>query len=171
MDIPQMSVAHYAVDVGWLYLGSHMKRLGEMFEMEMDPPFQRGYVWTVKQQSAYLEYRLKGGISGGDVFFNCAGWNSGATSTIQIVDGKQRLKAVMDFMNNRVKVFACLFKDFEDRMNSIHPSFRIHVNDLKDPLAVVQWYLDMNTGGAVHTKKDLKSAYEYMEKLKLEMGQ
>lgn len=36
--------------------------------LQMQPWFQRQHVWTEDQQIAYIEFFLKGGISGRDVF-------------------------------------------------------------------------------------------------------
>ena len=36
--------------------------------LQMQPWFQRQHVWTEDQQVAYIEFFLKGGISGRDIF-------------------------------------------------------------------------------------------------------
>lgn len=167
-DIPQISRAEYAVDVSWEYIKRHLESLEGMFRIELDPPYQRGYVWTVKQQIAYLEYQLKGGRSGNDIFWNCSEWDTGNEGSIQIVDGKQRMNAVQQFMEGKVPAFGHFFGEFEDKPDPISPRFRFHVNDLPTQLEVVQWYLDMNTGGSVHTERDLLPAYAYLEKLERE---
>jgi len=166
-DIPQMSQANYAVSVSWSYLESWLDHnSSEGTTLEMDPEYQRGYVWSDEQKTAYCEYTLKGGMSGQDIFWNCASWMKKFDSPVEIVDGKQRISAVLDFLHNKIKVFGHYYKDFEDRLDPIEPRFTFHVNDLEDPIEVVQWYLDMNTGGSIHTEKDLKPAREMLARLK-----
>lgn len=163
-DIPQMTQAHYAVHVSWSYLQAWLAD-HEKIAFDMDPPYQRGYVWTEEQKTAYLEYILKGGISGRDIFWNCPGWMRGFEGPLELVDGKQRISAVLDFFSNKVKVFGHYYKEFEDSLRITDAVFIFHVNNLTNKKDIVQWYLDMNTGGSVHTEKDLQPAYEMMKEL------
>ena len=67
-DIPK-----FVQPPGWrvsLHLDEAMERL-EMWAssplydgLDLDPPFQRGHVWTDDQRSAYMEYILSGGYTG-----------------------------------------------------------------------------------------------------------
>ena len=96
-NIKRVSRAAYRVDVPWNYLQSWMDdnlnhpNLG----CDLDPPYQRGYVWTVEQKIAYLEYILKDGMSGKDIFWNCPGWMTTFEGPLELVDGKQRITAVL----------------------------------------------------------------------------
>jgi hypothetical protein len=40
------------------------------------------------------------------------------------------------------------------------------VNDLKTREEVLQWYLDLNSGGVVHTEEELNRVREMLEKEK-----
>lgn len=163
-DIKQMTQASYSVHVSWDYLQDWIDNQ-DGISFDLDPPYQRGYVWTEEQKIAYIEYILKGGISGKDIFWNCPGWMSNFKGPLELVDGKQRISAVLDFLNNKIKVFGRFFNEYEDKIRLCGPTFIFHVHDLEDRKAVVQWYLDMNTGGSVHTEKDLQPAYEMMKEL------
>ena len=163
-EIPRMSRANYHIDVSWTSIRRHFKSFD--VPIVLDPEYQRGYVWTKQQQIDYLEFRLKGGMSGGDLFWNSPGWHEGASTYLELVDGKQRLEAVLDFLAGNVPVFGRKIYEFEDELNPVRHRFKFHINDLDDPIKVVQWYLDMNTGGSIHTEKDLQSAYDVLEKLK-----
>jgi len=163
-DIPRMSQANYCIDVAWTSIRRHFEGFG--VPIELDPEYQRGYVWTLEQQIAYLEFRMKGGMSGGDLFWNAPGWHRGEHTAMELVDGKQRLEAVLSFLAGNVPVFGLKIYEFEDELNPIRHRFKFFVNDLDDPLAVVQWYLDLNTGGSIHTEKDLQPAYAVMKRLK-----
>lgn len=66
-DIPQFTgVPNYRVAVPWRSLE---RSLGD-YNVDLDPDFQRGHVWTPEQQSAYIEFRLRGGMTGHEVFMN-----------------------------------------------------------------------------------------------------
>jgi len=164
-DIPQMTQAHYNVHISWDYLEMWLEKERTESPLNMDPPYQRGYVWTAEQKVAYIEYILKGGISGKDIFWNCPGWMDTYEGPMEIVDGKQRISAVLDFLNNKIKAFGHLFNEFEDNLRMSEATFIFHINNLTNKKDIVQWYLDMNTGGSVHTEKDLQPAYDMIKEL------
>jgi len=70
-DIPKFTrVPCYHTDIGIDYLPIYIKDLKENYGLNMNPDFQRGHVWSKEQQIAYVEYLLKGGASGRDIYFN-----------------------------------------------------------------------------------------------------
>ena len=164
-DIKQFPFANYHVNVSWRYLKDWIKNHGEV-NIDFNPPYQRGYVWSEEQKIAYVEYQLKGGVSGKDIYFNHPYWmDFSLEGELQIVDGKQRIQAVLDFLNNKIKAFGYYYNEFEDNISSLSPDFVIYINNLKSQKEVVEWYIGMNTGGSIHTEKDLEPAYEYLKTL------
>lgn len=159
-EIPQLTrSATYRVHQSWKDLEHVIERYQrEEFsaKLDIDPEFQRGHVWTEKQQIAYIEFKLKGGEGSELLFFNCIGWMQNFKGPFVLVDGKQRLNAVLRFMRNEIPVFGGHYlKDFEDNMSSMHPCFIFCVNDLPNMKMVLQWYLELNSGGTPHTKEEL----------------
>src|SRR5438128_855129 len=123
-DIPQFTkTPGYRVDVGWDYLeewlADHQKSDPKL---DIDPDFQRAHVWTEAQQIAFVEYTLRGGTSGKQLYFNHPYWmnfRSGAQKKslyydFVLVDGKQRLNAAMRFLHNEIPAFGSFRKDFTD---------------------------------------------------------
>lgn len=164
VDIPQMSRASYRVDSQWKYLEDFLKLEGT--PVEMNPDYQRGYIWTPRQQTEYIEYRLKGGMSGWDIFWNCTTWNTSCNTPIEIVDGKQRVEAVRAFLRDEVPIFGRVLSEFSDHDVGLRmhlARFRMHVNDIQSRRGVIQWYIDMNTGGSIHTEADLRPAYDALK--------
>lgn len=128
----------------------------------LESEFQRGHVWTKEQQIAYIEYFLKGGMSGRDLYFNHPDWYHKSERNYHdyvCVDGLQRITAVRKFMNNEIPAFGVYRKDFEDdfyfTFDIMRHSFNYHVNDLKTKEEVLQWYIEMNEGGTPHTKAEI----------------
>jgi len=134
--------------------------------LNVDPDYQRGHVWTEAQEIAYVEHILRGGCSGKDIYLNHPGWMKTFKGPFEVVDGKQRIKAAMRFMNNEIPVFGTFKKDFEDRLPWMTCEFIIHVNILKTRKEVIQWYLEMNTGGTVHTPEEIERVRQLLEKEK-----
>jgi hypothetical protein len=159
-EIPRFTRnANYRINVDWPYLEKQLQgwiEEREVAPLNIDPEFQRAHVWRPEQQSAYVEYILRGGISGREIYFNCIGWNSDYRGPFVLVDGKQRLEAVRSFLRDEVPVFGghkC--SQIEGRIpNSAF--FYFNVNDLGTNAEVLQWYLDLNTGGVVHTTEELE---------------
>lgn len=151
-DIKQFPNPHYSIDVSWIYLKETLyDNFGQGFNIDLDPLFQRGPVWTEVQQITYVEFILQGGKSGKDIYFNCPDWDVGE-GDMSLVDGKQRLTAVMAFLDNEIKVFGCYLNEYEDSM-SIMTGFNFHINSLNDK-EVLEWYISLNSGIA-HTDEEL----------------
>ncbi len=161
-DISQMSTANYAVNIGWNDLDKQLKTWGNRYnEVILDPDYQRRHVWTKRQQIEYLEYILRGGISGRSIFWNCPGWMRDSRGPMELVDGKQRINAVLSFIKNKVKVFGYFRKEYTDNICFVRHNFLFHVNDLSNRKDVIQWYLDLNSG-TPHSRTDIKKAEELL---------
>lgn len=163
----------YCVTVGWDYLEQHIKKQSEedTAPLDLEPDFQRAHVWNQAKQAKYVEFILRGGGSGKDLFFNCAGWMRDWRGPYVIVDGKQRLEAVRSFLRNELPLSLPELRDrpvfrhdFEDRPRLTQCYFNWHVNHLSTRAAVLKWYLEMNAGGVVHTAAELARVKALLDK-------
>jgi len=151
-DIPQITLAKYQVNIFWNYIEAWILDNN----VDMNPDFQREYVWNQKQKEQYIEWVLRNGDSGRDIYFNHPGWFKKWEGQMVIVDGKQRIDAVIGFMYNKVKAYGFYLNEYVDKFNSLLCNFVIHVADLESREEVLQWYIDMNTGGTVHTEEEIE---------------
>jgi uncharacterized protein with ParB-like and HNH nuclease domain len=163
-DIPQFTrVGNYEKSmplkylIGWI--DEQIKELG----LQLNPDFQRGYVWSQEQQIKYIEYILKGGKSARVIYFNHPGWMGNWKGDFVCVDGLQRLTSVIKFMNNEIPAFGIYYKDFEDKLCS-DVDLLININNLKTRKEVLQWYIEFNSGGTVHTEDEINKVKELLEK-------
>lgn len=123
---------------------------------DLDPIFQRGHVWSLDQRRAYVEYILRRGASAKDICFNCTGYSRGHTSRFVLMDGKQRLESVRMFMRHELAIFGGHYlKDFQGDIPT-HAYFTFMVFEFDTDEAILQWYLDHNEGGVVHSKEELE---------------
>lgn len=163
-EIPQMTrYPNYRVNVSWDHLESWLKQDSERGP-NLDPDFQRAHVWTEDKQVRYVEFILRGGQSAKDLYFNHPGWMSSFEGDFVLVDGKQRLEAVRKFLRNELRVFGSTYDEFTDKMRLTGAEFVVHINDLKTRKEVLQWYLDMNSGGVVHTDDELQKVRDMLER-------
>ncbi len=156
-------VGNYHVSVGVrdvaLDIEDYMSRHG----LDISPDFQRAHVWTKAQSIAYVEYILRGGISGRNFYFNHEGWMRDFKGEFVLVDGKQRIKAITNFLNNKMPVFGHLYNEFEDQLYFSSNVVDFYINDLRSRKEVLTWYLELNSGGVVHTKKELDKVKRLLE--------
>lgn len=134
--------------------------------LEVTPEFQRGHVWTYKQREAYLEFFMKGGKSGREILFNCPSWQSGGRSNFVLVDGLQRLTTIRLFLSDRLLVFGSKYSEFIDNPDTCVHSLIFVVNNLKTDIEVLQWYIELNSGGTPHTEDEINKVKEMITKLK-----
>jgi hypothetical protein len=161
-DIPPFTrSADYRVNVGLDFLQESLRGYLEQ-GLDMDPDFQRAHVWTEEQQVRFVEYLLRDGVSGRVIYFNHPGWMGDWKGAFVLVDGKQRLEACLKFLRGDLRVFGHIRPEFKDRI-SFSIGLVFAVNNLKTRAEVLQWYLDLNTGGTVHTDVEIDKVRRLLE--------
>lgn len=74
-DIPQFTRdSNYKVNMDIRRIPDWIKE-NEGYGLQLNPRFQRGHVWTEQQQIAWLEFFLRGGKSGIEIYFNDSFFN------------------------------------------------------------------------------------------------
>lgn len=168
--IRPLRAALYKVD----YPLSHIEGMIESFTdgarvmggaLQLEPDFQRGHVWTRDKQVGYIENLFRG-VAPTVLRFNCPAWNGDRkiasdmnTGDIVCVDGLQRLTAVRQFMAGEFPVFGDKFvddfagTDFDPKR--INYRLSIEVFDIAWRADLLQFYLDINTGGVVHSDDEI----------------
>lgn len=163
VDVPQFtSVGNYQVNMPLRYLSQRIEEWIKDDNLQLVPDFQRGHVWIEEQQVKYIEFLLKGGNSARVIYFNHPGWMTGFQGDFVCVDGLQRLTACLRFLNNEIKAFETYYKDFEDKI-PMDIDLLINVNNLKTKKEVLKWYLEMNSGGTVHTEEEINKVKRLLE--------
>lgn len=139
------------------------------YGLDLNPDFQRGHVWTEEQQIAYVEFFLRGGKTARVIYFNSPAFgnsmNGDLDETILCVDGLQRLTSIRRFINNEIKVFGHYFNEYEDKIGLRH-TLKFNINSLENRKDVLEWYLQFNSGGTVHSKEELDRVRALLDELK-----
>lgn len=172
-DIPQFtSWGCYESTMPW---GSIEKTLAEWKRdqtIDIMPDYQRGHKWNTPQQRRYVEYCLKGGRTARTLLWNCSSWMGSFDTPLELVDGVQRLQAVQLFMGNELDVFTgkngvgSFYSDFEEPLHFSQATFTFHINNLKTRKEVLQWYIDLNSGGTVHEDSEIERVRQLLRKEK-----
>src|SRR3546814_5281971 len=131
----------------------------------------RSHVWTPQNQTRYLEHLLRGGTSIRTLNWNCPGYyqaistsaDADAPKEMVIVDGKQRLTAILGFLNGNVAVFGGHhFSDFDDQSQRdiLAPTGRLRVqmavHALQHRHELLQLYIALNEGPIAHTPEEIR---------------
>jgi len=156
-NIKQIPIPVYSIDVPL----SHVKwQLDEWnndikdFKIDFNPIYQRDHVWNENQQILYIEHILKHGIGGRDTYWNCPGWNRNWKGTLELVDGKQRITAILRFLTDDLKIYGYYYSQYSDKNALLTNTIKFHINNLVEYNDIIQWYLDLNSGVA-HTNDEL----------------
>jgi len=168
-DIPQLTPdSGYRANIPWRsvedWLAGYQFDVSTGFaSLNLDPDFQRGHVWTRAQQIAYVEFGLRGGKWSNMLRFNCTGWNRRMEGPFEIVDGKQRLEAVRAFLRDDIPAFGLKRSEFEDQLRGFEPDFLVLINNLDTRAEVLQWYLEINSGGIAHSPEEIARVQQLLE--------
>lgn len=150
---------YYKVNVDWYDLEDTLKRWEQddyICKLNKNPNFQRGHVWTKAQQIAYVEFKISGGTGSNIIHFNCPGWMHNFKGPFVLVDGLQRLTAVLRFIKGEIPAFGHYVSEFEQGLRFANADFIFCVNNLSKESEVLRWYIEMNSGGTPHTEEEIE---------------
>jgi hypothetical protein len=169
-NIEQFTRAVYQCDMPLPSLDKWILQNESEMGLNLTPAFQRGPVWSREQQSAYLEYILRGGVTARDLHFNCPNWNHGCIqsdgySDFVCVDGLQRITAIRAFFKDEVPVFGAVYSEYKDPKALNFNCVRLHVNELPTEADVLRWYLELNDTGVHHTDEELNRVREMLQRV------
>lgn len=161
------SEGDYEISIGLKHLEETLQGYRDDYSLEVNPDFQRGHVWSKEQQTGYVEFFIRGGVTARTIYFNCPNFNSLTPGKMVCVDGLQRLTALRKFLNNDLKVFGHYLNYFEDKDIFLRKSFKLkfNINNLKTKKEVLKWYLDLNTGGVVHSDQEITRVKDMLNKI------
>lgn len=131
--------------------------------MDLIPDFQRGHVWTQEQQERWIEAVIRGAISTAGLLiqFNAPAWEPGEyrgdmPKTIVCIDGLQRLTAIRRFVAGEIRAFGLTADQFAGTSYDLRRyRFRVAVHGFQTRADLLQYYLDLNSGGTVHSTEEL----------------
>ena len=136
-------------------------------KLDLNPDFQRDHVWTKEQRQRYIESLFRG-VAPDRILFNCPGWTGNDPSgdlpkhTFECIDGLQRLTAMRGFLAGEFTVFDGLamadLKGTPFHGRSI--AITIVVFEFNTRADLLQFYLDLNSGGTVHSAAELDRVRE-----------
>jgi len=133
----------------------------------LDPPFQRGAVWTKAQKVAWIETLLRGlGLPA--VFINQFPQDHEIYSYREVViDGQQRLRATAEFMTDKFRVRGELWSEqsitFHRQFCHSRSMCNVVLCKYETLKECAELYLKLLTAGTAHTPAEIKKAQDYIK--------
>lgn len=145
-------------------------------ELELIPDFQRGHVWTQDKQIAFMESVARG-VAPLVIRFNSPAWLSLSEGghkesdmnphSVQCIDGLQRLTAMREFVAGNFKIFGNYTIDDLDNtqfsFKRIGMMWNMEMFTFQRRSDLLQFYLDLNSGGVVHSEAELQRVRELQQ--------
>ena len=149
----------YSIDCPMLSIEKHL----EQFNVNLDPKYQRDYVWTTEQQEKFVGALIEYPRSIPNFVFNFTTIGSNYLSgNSEIVDGKQRINSCLKWKRGEIsalcpcgdKVEFNSLNEVEERILGIATTMKwIFIN--LPPVDVMKYYIRLNSGGTVHSNEEL----------------
>lgn len=163
----------YQVDVSLEFLTEYFNSLSEAYNVQLNPDFQRGHVWTKRQQQQYIKNFLRNTRTNRLVYFNCIDFSHYEPSELVdldpkdflCVDGLQRLTALLAFRNNELDIDGYFYRDFEDTPRIMVGRIHVNINTLRSKKELLEWYLLLNETGVPHSQAELARIKDMIQEL------
>ena len=137
--------------------------------IDLNPIYQRGYVWTKQQKNDYILnlFESRAEIRPVVVQYGAEGKED---DLLEILDGKQRLSTLFDFINNKVTVNGLYFKDLANEDQEFIMNHKIDyrrimkrsdASDLKLETKL-QLFYEINLYGTKMTDEELKKVQKLL---------
>jgi uncharacterized protein DUF262 len=133
----------------------------------LDPPFQRGSVWTLKQKRAWIETLLHG-FSLPSIFINRFPHEHPVYGFREVViDGQQRLRATAEFMRDKFKVRGETYSEqtivFRRQWEMSGTNVPVVMCQFKTDKECAELYVKLLQAGTAHTSAEIKKAKDFIK--------
>lgn len=164
----------YHTDVELMDIEWRLESYTKNYNLDLNPDFQRGHVWTLDQQIAFIEAVVRNAVNtaGRTITLSCAemGGNlkpdSDLKNTMLCIDGLQRLTALRDFVAGKFKIFqdnplpeykgGMALDDFNNSSFSLkRKTIRIQIFYFQYRRDVLKYYIALNSGGTAHPTSEI----------------
>ena len=155
-------------DIFISYSQQHMASLfGKVYSFGLDfnPAYQRDYVWDAKDKTSLID-SIFANISIGQFVFSKNGYD--AEFLYKVIDGKQRIKTLCNYYENRFTWKGYFFNNLARRMQGHFKDYPVSVGTIKfaNEEQEIRAFLMLNKSGKVMPKEHL----EHVEKLLKDKG-
>ena len=143
----------------------------DQYDVDLNPVYQRDYVWSEEQKILFVGAAIENPNAVPAFWLN---WVSKdfRRSHSEIVDGKQRLSAIISWMGGKIPaVCPCgetvWYKDLDEvDLRNIDSGTSLDFNFVElNPKEVMKFYIRLNSGGTVHSKDDIEKVRKMIDEM------
>ena len=133
------------------------------FGVEMNPYYQRDYVWNIKDKENLID-SIFNNIDIGKFAFIKRSYSEDIL--YEILDGKQRLNALIEFYENKFTYKGYYYNDLSIKDRRAFKNFAISVGELKNlsKADILKCFIKLNTSGKVMDKEHIDKVINMLHK-------
>lgn len=168
LELQRIGNDRAAIHLRWLAERSKLPFEDEQ-HLVLDPAFQRGAVWTLRQKQAWIESILAD-LPLPAIFINRFGTIGGGHPKYGfrdiVIDGQQRIRATAEFLAGEFDVRGERFPDQDKvfqrvfKMNVVCP---VIYTSFDTEVECAELYLKLLTAGTAHTDEELDKARAFIK--------
>lgn len=134
------------------------------FGVDMDPEYQREHVWDIDDKVSLID-SIMNNHDIGKFLFNRRSYSSKG-EMFEIVDGKQRLTALLEFYEDRFAYKGLFFSQLSLRDQNHFEGYRVNVAEVNElpREELIELFLKVNTGGRIMSKEHLDNVRKLLKK-------
>lgn len=140
------------------------------FGVELNPDYQRDYVWSIEDKVALIDSIFKGLEIGRLLFVKLPFIGNDCGS--EIVDGKQRFSTIVDFMSGKFKYMGKYYYEMHPADRTRFEETTIVYGELPEDITreqLLSIFIETNTKGRVMEQSHLDKIIEMRDELRKEM--
>ena len=134
------------------------------FGLDLDPEYQRGFVWSNEDKVRLIDSIFRN-IDIGKFALVRKDWNE--KYLYEVLDGKQRIRAILDFYENKFPYKGKYFNDLCARDQNHFEDYMISMAEIDetDQKTILKYFLMLNTGGVQMDKEHLEKVQKQYDNL------
>jgi len=134
------------------------------FGTNFDPEYQRDYVWEQEDKIALIDSIFNNVDIGKFAFIHK---DFGGKYLYEILDGKQRIRAILDYFENRFSYKGKYFNDLSYRDQNFFENYYILVAEVREMSReqILRYFVKLNKHGKVMDKVQIEKVEKMIEKI------
>jgi len=136
------------------------------FGIDFEPDYQRDYVWELEDKIALID-SIFNNIDIGKFVFIHNGYEENKPS-YQILDGKQRIRAILDYYENRFAYNDLYFNDLSYRDQCHLDDYPISTAEIRNVNReqILRYFVKLNKHGKIMSKAQIEKVEKMIEDIK-----
>lgn len=153
-----------------LRLNYSQRSMGDIFSkvyyfgVDFEPEYQRDYVWELNDKIALIDSIFNNIDIGKFAFIHL---NYGEKYTYEILDGKQRLRAILDYYENRFKYNGKYFNELSWREQNHFENYNISIAEVQNSnrKQIMKYFVVLNKHGKIMDKAQIEKVERMIDEL------